>query len=491
MNLAYKNIFKATTLFGGVQGLTIIMGLIRTKFVALLIGPAGVGLNSIYNETRELVHETTNCGMDQSGIRDISKSYEKLINAKTKDEIDFCKATLKRQISLLRSWELLLGMLGIFITILLAQPLSLMTFQDTEHTWGYVLLSPAVALSTITCGELVVLKAIRRLKTVALLSTLNIFLALFIILPIYYYWRLHGVLPAILSTCFVSALTTVYASYRYSQPIFNWSWKELKHGIPMLRLGACFVLTGMMAHGMELLIMSHINNLSNEIIVGLYRAGYTITGTYAALLFNAVSTDFFPRLSGVVDDIKKRNTAVCQQMEVLLMLVGPMTVALLVAMPILVPFLYSDSFIEMIPMARISVFGVLLGAIYLPAAYLPLAAGDSKLFVLVETISTITMTMILVGFTYEGLFGAGVGKVISALIDVIAVMALSIFYYKIRISRSHLLLIISHLIILIATYALTSVLNGWKYWVTSVIILAMSLFASWKFYKTRTDSMQQ
>ena len=173
------------------------------------------------------------------------------------------------------------------------------------------------------------------------------------------------------------------------------------------------------------------------------------------------------------------------------MLVGPMTVALLVAMPILVPILYSNSFIEMIPMARISVFGVLLGAIYIPAAYLPLAAGDSKMFLLVETISTITMTMILVGFTHGGLFGAGVGKVISALFDVVAVMALSVFYYKIRISRSHLLMIISHLIILIATYALTSVLSGWTYWVTSAIILAISLLASWKFYKKRADSMQQ
>jgi len=491
MNLAYKNIFKATTLFGGVQGLTIIMGLIRTKFVALLIGPAGVGLNSIYNETRELVHETTNCGMDQSGVRDISKSYEKLLNAKTDEEINACKAELKRQISLLRSWELLLGMLGIFITILFAQPLSQMTFQDSKHTWGYVLLSPAVALSTITCGEIVVLKALRRLKTVALLSTLNIFLALFITLPIYYYWRLQGVLPAILAMCFVSALITVYASYRYSQPVLNWSWKELKHGIPMLKLGACFVITGMMAHGMELLIMSHINNLSNEETVGLYRAGYTITGTYAALLFNAVSTDFFPRLSGVVDDMKKRNTTVCQQMEVLLMLVGPMTVALLVAMPILVPILYSHSFVDMIPMARVSVFGVLLGAIYIPAAYLPLAAGDSKMFLLVETVSTITMTMIIVGFTHSGLFGAGVGKVISATIDVVAVMSLAMLYYKIRISRSHMLLIVLHLIILIATYALTSVLSGWTYWITSAIILAISIFASWKFYKTRELSLQQ
>ena len=483
MNIAYKNIFKATTLFGGVQGLNIIIGLVRTKFVALLIGPAGVGLNSIYNETRELVHTTTNCGMDQSGVRDISKAYEKLLNAKTEEDIAACSTDLRRQITLLRSWELLLAMVGMFVTIILAQPLSLMTFQDSEHTWGYIILSPAVALSTVTCGEIVVMKALRRLKTVALLSTLNIFLALFITIPIYYKWGLHGVLPAIIAMSLASAVITVYYSYHYSQPIVNWKWQELKQGIPMLKLGACFVLTGMMAHGMELFIMSHINNLSDEVTVGLYRAGYTITGTYASLLFNAVSTDFFPRLSGVVDDVRKRNTAVCQQMEVLLMLVGPMTVALLVAMPVLVPLLYSSSFNEMIPMARVAVFGVLFGAIYIPAAYLPLAAGDSKMFLLVEIISTLTMTMIMVGFTYHGLLGAGIGKVISASIDVVAVLAVAIFYYKIRMSRPHIMLIICHVMILSATYAVTSILNGWQYWLAGAVMLSTSIILSWKFFK--------
>ena len=76
MNTAYKNIFKATTLFGGVQGLNILLNLARTKLVAIFLGPAGVGLSSIFNETRELIHESTNLGMDQSGVREISVAYE-------------------------------------------------------------------------------------------------------------------------------------------------------------------------------------------------------------------------------------------------------------------------------------------------------------------------------------------------------------------------------------------------------------------------------
>ena len=64
-------------LFGSVQGLNIGLNLVRTKLVALFLGPAGVGLSSIYNETKELIHESTNMGMDQSGVREISVAYER------------------------------------------------------------------------------------------------------------------------------------------------------------------------------------------------------------------------------------------------------------------------------------------------------------------------------------------------------------------------------------------------------------------------------
>ena len=64
MRKDYSNILKATSLFGSVQGLNILINIVRTKLVAMLLGPAGVGLNSIYNETRELVHSTTNLGLE-------------------------------------------------------------------------------------------------------------------------------------------------------------------------------------------------------------------------------------------------------------------------------------------------------------------------------------------------------------------------------------------------------------------------------------------
>ena len=77
MDSSYKKLLKVMTLFGSVQGLSIVMNLVRAKFAAELLGPAGVGLNSIYNETREFIHSTTNIGMDQSGTREIARNTKR------------------------------------------------------------------------------------------------------------------------------------------------------------------------------------------------------------------------------------------------------------------------------------------------------------------------------------------------------------------------------------------------------------------------------
>ena len=41
---SYSHILKYTSLFGGVQGLGILVGIVRNKLVALLLGPDGMGL---------------------------------------------------------------------------------------------------------------------------------------------------------------------------------------------------------------------------------------------------------------------------------------------------------------------------------------------------------------------------------------------------------------------------------------------------------------
>ena len=73
---SYTHILKYTGLFGGVQGINILVGLVRNKLVALILGTMGMGLLALYSSTIKLVGDSTNLGLAISAVRDISAAYE-------------------------------------------------------------------------------------------------------------------------------------------------------------------------------------------------------------------------------------------------------------------------------------------------------------------------------------------------------------------------------------------------------------------------------
>ena len=415
---SYKNIFKTTSLFGGVQGLSILLNLVRTKLVAILLGPAGIGLNSIYNETRELIHSTTNLGLDVSGIRGISKSYEDWVHAKDAEEKSRLATSIDDEICLLRSWVLILALFGTLICMILAEPISYFTFNDFDHTWGYVLLSPVVGLSTMICGELAVLKAVRRIKMIATVSIINVVLTLLTSIPLYYFFGINGVIPAFILLYISQFIAIISFSYRVRRPQFAINKQKLAKGIPMLVLGISFALTGMINHGAQLSIRTFINNVGSIEAVGLFNAGHTIFVTLGSIAFASLDSYYFPRLSGIFSDVEARRQTVIRQIKVTVTIIVPVALIVIALLGWALPLLFSHEFDSVVPMARIAVAGLLFRAIYLPLAYMPLSAGDSRTFLFLEFISaTILAITVIVGYHFYGLLGAGLGLLISNFID--------------------------------------------------------------------------
>ena len=56
-NYGYRHILKYTSIFGSVQGLNIVAALIRNKFAALFLGPAGMGLASLLTVTMNFLSQ--------------------------------------------------------------------------------------------------------------------------------------------------------------------------------------------------------------------------------------------------------------------------------------------------------------------------------------------------------------------------------------------------------------------------------------------------
>lgn len=428
---SYKNIFKVSSLFGGVEGLSILLNVIRTKLVAILLGPAGIGLNSIYNETRELIHSTTNLGLDVSGIRGISKSYEDWLKATTEEDKRQKDLLIDNEVCLLRSWVLILALTGTLVCMILAEPISYFTFNDYEHTWGYVLLSPVVGLSTIICGELAILKALRCIKKIAIVSVINVALTIVSSIPLYYYFGINGVIPAFILLYITQFIAVTQFSYRVRRPVFAFQKQHLAKGLPMLMLGVSFALTGMINHGAQLSIRTFINNNGGLEAVGLFNAGYTIFMTVGSVAFASLHSYYFPQLSGVFNDQAERRQTVLRQTKVTLSIILPVVILLIAVLGWVLPLLFSHEFDSVVPMAKVAACGLVFRAIYLPFAYIPLSAGDSRTYLLLEVISaTILVTTVIAGYHFFGLLGAGYGLLISNAID----MCISLFVAKFKYS---------------------------------------------------------
>lgn len=423
---SYNHVLKYTGIFGGVQGLNILVSLVRNKVVALLLGPGGMGLVSLFNSTVSFISQATNLGISFSAVRHVSEYF---------DQGDEQRIT--HFIRVVRSWSLLTALLGMLVCMLAGPTLSSHTFAWGDHTLHFMLLSPAVGMLAITGGESAILKGARQLRPLAVIQVYTILAALVISLPLYYFFGQTAIVPVIVLMALVTMLLTLRHSYRlYPLHLFG-ERGILGEGMEMVRLGVAFVMAAVLGSGSEMLIRSYLNVVGDLDVVGLYNAGYMITMTYGGMVFSAMETDYFPRLSAIGNDSRQRNDVVNRQSEVTLLIIAPLLALLMVALPLVIPLLFSRDFMPVIPLCQVTLLSMYFRAIYLPIGYIPLARGDSWSYLLLEALSYICLVgFVFIGYRWDGLTGTGYGLAMANFFDVIIAGTYAFFRYGYRPSMS-------------------------------------------------------
>ena len=69
---ASRGLIKAMLVIGSAQAVNILISIIRMKVLAVLLGPSGVGLLSIYSSLQGMVTQIAGLGMGSSGVREIA-----------------------------------------------------------------------------------------------------------------------------------------------------------------------------------------------------------------------------------------------------------------------------------------------------------------------------------------------------------------------------------------------------------------------------------
>lgn len=409
---SYRQIMKATSLFGGVQVFNIFISIIRSKFIAVLLGPTGVGISGLLTSTTTLIGNITNLGLSTSAVKDVAAA-----------NVTGDSKKIGSVVSVLRRLVWITGLIGTVFTLSFAPFLSELTFGNRDYTFAFVLLSITLLLTQINAGQLVVLQGMRKLQYLAKANMAGVTIALFTSVPIYYVWGLKGIVPAIILSSFMTLFLSWYFSSKVKIETIKVSRKMVfTEGSGMVKLGFFLTLSQLITTGTAYIVRVFISHKGGVEQVGLYNAGFAIINTYVGMVFSAMVTDYFPRLSGIAHDPVKARDTINQQAEVALLILAPILSVFLIFINWIVILFYSTKFVPVDSMIHWAALGIFFKAASWPIAYLLIAKGDTKLFFYNELIVNLYMLGLnLVGYLWMGLEGLGISFFVGYLLYVIQV----------------------------------------------------------------------
>lgn len=474
----YAHVIKYTGLFGGVQGITMLMSIVRTKVAALLLGPAGIAIINLFNNTLKLINQSTNFGVAFSAVREISDCHEQ----------GDAEATARCAASI-RTWSVATALLGMLVCLVLSPWLSLWTFDSYGYTWQFVLLAPSLAAMAVTGGEAAILKGMKRLKRVALISVFSAASTLALCLPLYLAFGKRGIAPTLLLCSLAAAAIHLYSS----QKVLPWNRRTLsrgalKSGVPIIRLGVAYIIAGVFGQGAEYLIRTSILKDGGLDSVGLYNSGYVMAVSYASLVFIAIEADYFPRLSATWHDARKTDHAVNQQIEVCILLMAPILILFALVMPFVVTLLFSSDFQGAVPMATCATAYMFFKALTLPPAYLPLARGDSRMYMTTELIYDIFIALAIpFAFRLGGLPATGIALSVAGLMDLLLIHTTYRLKYNYRFDFSRAPLYAVQFVLLALTIGVALCAAPLVRWSVGALALALSVTLSLRTLKRETQ----
>lgn len=422
-----------------------VIGLVRTKFAAVLLGPSGVGLVGTYFAIQSFAIALAGMGINQSGVRDIS-------GARGSDD----STRIAETVIALRRISRWLGLGGALIIATLAFPLSRLTFDDDTHALGIMALAVSVSLGLISSAQRAVLQGFRRIGDMVKAGIYGSIVGSVTTVAWYFALGIDGIIPAILSLSVITLFFTWYYARSVEVPNVEIDFRGiLQHSKSLLSLGLAFMWSGLLIAGMAYVVRMIVLREFDLAAVGIYSAAFGISGMIVNFVLNAMGTDYFPRLSEVSEDHPKMVQLVNEQTEIGILLALPAVVGLIAFAPLLVKVLYTSDFIQAGGLIQWFALGCFCRLFQWPLGFVLLAKKRGGLFALTQTgFSSMHLGLILFLISRVGLEGVSIAFAANYLLVYWVVYCLARSLISFRWSSVALRLTISAILVVVAVFLL-------------------------------------
>lgn len=462
MSSSYRQIFKATSLIGGASLISGSVHLVQNKVVAVLLGAEGFALLEIYNSIIALISSIVNFGLGNSGVRQIAEAAGQ--------DGPGGKTSISAVVTAYRHIIWITGALGVVLTVGMAPVLSRWFFKSPEYAWSIALLSIPLLLGILCSGQQCVIQGLRR---IADLSKIRVWAALggaMGAIPCYFLWGKNGIVIALTVIAGIMlGVTWLYARRINLEQVRLNAAEHRRILTPMLQLGLCFMSSSVIMAASQFVHKLLLTRMLGVDACGLYQAAYALSAFLIGFVLNAMGTDYYPRLVGLVTRPAEMARAINEQLEISLLLAIPALLGMMALAPWLVAVFYSASFTEAADLIRLFLFGILGQVFVWPLGYAVIAHGDGKLFVMLQLIPHSTHVLLLfLGIRYWGVQGAALSLFVNYLLSGGMMVGLLRCYYHVRFAWPVPVLTGAALIGLCGTLLLARSLTPWtQLWVNS------------------------
>lgn len=468
---AYQQILKTTSLFGSVQVFSILISIVRNMFIANFIGPIGMGIAALLNSTLSIISGFSGLGLEMSGVKHISESY---------DENDL--NSVSKQVAIVRRIALITGVIGAILAVIFSKWLSVLTFGNDDYTFSFVFIAITLLFKQLTSSENVVLQGLRKLKDLAKASFYGNLVGLLFSIPIYYFYKIDSIVPTIIIAAFSSMIFALVFARKIKFERRKVTNNELvTDGKSIIKLGLALTFSGLITLIVAHLIQLYLNFSNGIEVVGFYNAGFTLLNSYVGILFVAMSTDYYPRLSAICNDNNKLNEVVLQQIYIGVLIITPIIIVFFALSDEIIRLLFSTKFKAIVMMVSIGIFGMLFKIASFSIGYMVLVKADSKLFIKTSLgFNLLYLLLSILGYHYFGLIGLGVAFTLQYIFHLIILSIIAKKRYNFNFNNEVVLLFVICLVLCLATFSLLFLDNKILKVVFFIVLILFSTLFSLK-----------
>jgi O-antigen/teichoic acid export membrane protein len=405
-----KKMFESSVIMFASTGIGLVVEIIRIKIIAIALGTSGVGTLSLLNNFHSLATTVTCLGIGVGLVR-YAANFRAENNEQGAREI-FAHALLLNGCA---------SVLFVVIALVFNRQFSRWIFGSPEFTMYIIVFAIATPAATYPIVSTDFLKALKWIKTVALITILRTIASLALIVPLVLIVGLKGAVISVPVVAVVHGLINAWflnrGRCRYAVPfpvVIRWNYFGR-----LLRYGMASTMVSGMTYLSYLLVKRIIVQTMGIDSNGIYQCAWALTFTYLSIGLASMGTYFYPHLCSAGCD-RERVEESNAMLYTSLLLLMPFFFMLMISGRWMVVLLYSNAFSGAYNLFPLQIAGCFFLAIQAQMALHPLATGRLKTVVAGNSLQIASMLVLSYIFAPRwGMRGIAGAFAISQLVNLI------------------------------------------------------------------------